>query len=134
MRLIHSTLLPWCLLLLACQPAPSSQAAALGDYATLEQLAQAFREVSANYPVQPRSMPPTGRRQFVQQVFAAAGYDYTATLEAVARATVDVSDQHQRDLLDLLFLPHQGIAPADWEAVYSARELEALRSIQRGMR
>ena len=46
MRLIHSTLLPWCLLLLACQPAPSSQAAALGDYATLEQLAQAFREVS----------------------------------------------------------------------------------------
>lgn len=121
-------------MLSACQPSPPTVPAPLGDYATLELLANAYREVAKDYPVQPHSMRPIGRKQFVQQVFATAGYDYTATLESVARAGVDVANQDHRDLVDLLFLPHQGLNEASWEDFYSDTELAAVQTIRAAMR
>lgn len=134
MRIVIFWLVPAALLLASCQPAPSSTSAPLGDYATLEKLADAFRQVAQDYTVQPRSMRPEDRKQFVQRVFSTAGYNYTATLQAVARQGLDVTHQDHRDLVELLFLPHQGVAEEVWADFYSDTELAAIQAIKANMR
>jgi hypothetical protein len=131
MRLFTILFMAMCLL--ACSQAPSGTPAPLGDYATLEKLADAYRKVGQSYPVQPHSMRPAGRKQFLQQVFAEAGYDYSATLTAVAAAGVDASNQDHRDLVELLLLPHQGMAEADWDELYTRAELAAVQDIRAAM-
>ena len=90
--------------LLACsenvqKPAP------LGEYAVLEQLAKAYHTTREQFPMSPQAMRPEGRKDFVNKVFAQAGYSYSATLLAAANAEVSVTNQDHRDLVDLLLLP-----------------------------
>lgn len=127
-------LVPFALLLASCQPAPPSTSAPLGDYAALENLAEAFRQVSLEYPVQPVSMSPEGRKKFVQRVFSAAGYDYSATLSSVAHQGQDVTNQDHRDLVELLLLPHKGLDEIAWDELYSKTELAAVHAIKGNMR
>lgn len=129
--------LPLLLLLLlglvACDRG-SQKPAPIGDHAVLEQLAAAYRTVAEEYPVQPASMRPVGKKEFVDGVFKAAGYDYSATLTAFAKQGVEVTNQDQRDLAELLFLPHKGLAETELVKLYSTDELAAIRSIQASLR
>jgi hypothetical protein len=121
-------------LLTACGGKPMGKAAPLGDHAVLEQLADAYRSVRQEYPMSPRSMAPKGRLEFVQRVFQQAGYDYDATLQAMAKAGAQVTNPDHRDLAALLFLPHQGVAEASWADIYSPEELAAIKSIRDALR
>ena len=121
-------------LLAACGQQQVGKAAALGDYAALEALATAYRKVAEQYPVQPRVMPPETRKEFVQKVFVEAGYDYTATLGAMAQQGVDVTNQDHRDLATLVLMPHQGLSAEDTEDLYSSGELTSIRTIEAALR
>ena len=121
------------ILLAACSgedfpPAPA------GDHAVLEELADAYRKVSQQYPLSPKSMPPAGRREFVERVFRSAGYDYAATLHALAKQGVSPTSQDQRDLVELVFLPHAGISNEAMGDLYSEQELASIYRIQAAMR
>jgi len=120
--------------LIGCQQKPVAEPAPLGDYAVLEQLAEAYREVAEQYPLQPRQMTPALRRQFVEQVFQRAGYDYTATLGAMARQGVDVTNQDHRDLAQLVLLPHQGLDHEARVELYSSGELASVEAIEAALR
>ena len=115
---------------LGCGNNHSQKPVAIGDHAALEQLATAYRSVAEEYPVQPASMRPAGKKEFVIRVFETAGYHYRATLMAFAKQGADVTNQDQRDLADLLFFPHRGMSEADMKDLYTADELEAIQSIQ----
>jgi hypothetical protein len=79
-------------------------------------------------------MAPKGRLEFVRRVFATAGFDYDATLQAMAQGGVQVTNQDHRDLAELLFLPHQGVAEESWADIYTPEELAAVRSIRDALR
>lgn len=117
-----------------CDDTPEATPAPLGDHAVLEKLADAYRAVADRYPVQPRVMAPQDRREFVEQVFRRAGYDYTATLGAMAREGVDVTNQDHRDLADLVLLPHQGLSEEAKAELYSSGELTSIHAIEAALR
>lgn len=117
-------------ILAGCGPAAPAHPAPLGDYATLEKLASAYTEVGEQYPMQPRMLPPPGRLEFIRKVFASAGFDYTATLAALARQGIDPGNKEHRDLAELVLLPHQGLAVAERETLYSSTEQEYIRAIE----
>jgi hypothetical protein len=108
----------------------SPKPAPIGDHAVLKQLAVAYRSVAQQYPVQPASMRPAGKKKFVEAVFKNAGYSFSATLKVFAKEGVNAASQEHRDLAELLFLPHQGLSETDMATLYSAEELVAIRSIQ----
>lgn len=120
--------------LLGCGNNQSQKSAPIGDHAVLEQLAIAYRSVAAEYPVQPASMRPAGKKEFVERVFAAAGFHYGATLIAFAEQGIDVTSQDQRDLADLLFMPHRGLSEADIKDIYTTEELVAIQTIQANLK
>lgn len=120
--------------LVACGGDHSRKSAPIGDHEVLEQLATAYRTVGEEYQLQPSSMRPSGRKEFVERVFQAAGYHYESTLFALAKQGVDVTNQDQRDLADLLFLPHRGLSESEMKDLYSADQLNAIRSIQAGLK
>lgn len=105
--------------------------APIGDLATLERLADSYQTISAQFDSSPSQLSPEDRKRFVEFVFKDAGYDYGATLDAMAHAQLDPANQNQRDLAELLFFPHAAgsrqVAPED---LYSAEELEDIRHIQ----
>jgi len=119
--------------LLACGNEPQ-QAAPAGDHAVLEQLANAYRKVSEQYPVQPQAMPPEGRRKFLDQVFAQAGYNYSATLFASANPTTVTAGKDRHDLMDLLLLPTKGLSDEALAKLYPADELVAVQTIRKAFR
>ena len=104
--------------------------AAAGDHAVLEQLAQAYRKVGEQYPISPHAMSPEGRRKFVDQVFKQAGYSYSASLSAMANGSADSTDQDQRDLVDLLLLPTQGLSDKSLSKSYSTEEQAAVQQLR----
>lgn len=104
--------------------------AAMAEHAVLEQLAEAYNAVGEQYPMQPQAMPPKGRKEFLQQVFAQAGYDYSATLTALAQASVNKANSNQSDLAELLLLPGRGFSDADLESVFSTDELVAVKKLR----
>ena len=110
------------------KPAP------IGDHAALEQLADAYRTVAQQYSVQPASMRPAGKKKFIEGVFTAAGYSFSATLKAFANQDLDATNQDHRDLAELLMLPHKGLADSDMMTLYSTEELAAIRSIQSSLK
>jgi len=127
-------LLPYLVLLVtlsACGETPAGKVATPGDRAVLEQLADAYRAVADEYPVQPSGMRPEGRRQFVQQVFQKAGYDHRATLLALAAAGTGKATQEHRDLAELLLMPYRGLAGDELEKLASGDELAAVRTLRR---
>lgn len=99
----------------------------------LEQLADAFRDVADNLPTNPARMPPEGRKEFVQLVFSKAGYDYHATLTALASEGLDPNNKLHRDLVELVFFPTAGVSPADVRRLYDGPESVAIEHIKKVM-
>jgi hypothetical protein len=112
----------------------SLKSAPIGDHAVLEQLADAYRNVAQQYPVQPASMRPAGKKKFIEEVFRAAGYSFSASLLTFAKQGVDVTSQDQLDLAELLMLPHKGLTDSDMTMLYSTEELDAIRFIQTSLK
>lgn len=110
------------------EPAP------VGEHAVLERLAKAYNVVSEQYPMQPQAMPHKGRKEFVGRVFKQAGYNYSATLMALAQPGVDASNQDSRDLAELLLLPAKGLSEEGLAKLYTADELVAVRRLQADFR
>ena len=127
-------LLVLALLILSACDNGSLKSAPIGDHAVLEQLAAAYRNVAQQYPVQPASMRPAGKKKFIEGVFTTAGYSFSATLKAFAKQGVDVTSQDHRDLAELLMLPHKGLADTDMATLYSTEELAAVRSIMASLK
>ena len=121
------------LVLSACDNG-SLKSAPIGDHSVLEQLADAYRNVAQEYPVQPASMRPAGKKKFIEGVFTTAGYSYSATLKTFAKQGVDTTNQDHRDLTELLMLPHKGLTDTDMAELYSIEELVAIRSIQSSLK
>jgi len=119
-------------LLAACGKSPAP-AAPLGEYAALERLAEAYRQTLQEVPTAPRAMRPEGRRLFVEQVFRTAGYDYAATLAALAQG-LDASDKNQRDLAELVSLPFSGLSDADLGEVLSGDGVAQARQLRKRLR
>ncbi len=133
-NLIKKTVYLWVLLLAilgltACDD-KKQQVAPSGDHAVLEALAAAYREVGEKYPVQPQAMPPKGRKEFVNKVFAQAGYSYSATLIAMGQAAAGPSNKEQRDLVELLLLPVKGVSNEVRADLYTDDELVAMQRLQ----
>ncbi len=103
---------------------------AAGDHAVLEQLAQAYRKVGEQYPMQPQAMSPEGRKKFVSQVFMQAGYGYSASLISLANTAADSTDQDQRDLVELLLLPAKGLSDKVLAKSFSDEEAAAVKHLR----
>ena len=104
----------------------------IGDKAALQHLADEYTKLSQDVPLSPMRLPPGKRKDFVVKVFAASGYSYKSTLDAVAAGGWDVNDQNARDLVELLFMPHAEIDPSQGlEGVYSDQEMADVRKIQK---
>jgi hypothetical protein len=115
----------------ACDKETANIAAPIGDLATLEKLADSYRKMADRLPANPRGLMPKDKRRFVEQVFEHAGYNYSATLFALANTQLDPFNQHQSDLAELLFLPQLGAGPNEISAVYTPAELQAIETIQK---
>ncbi len=123
-------------LLSGCNSKPATPVAApLGDNAVLEKLASAWEKLSdTRLAVSPASLPGDGRKQFLEQVFAEAGYDYSATLKQLASQPLDKGNQTYIDMAELLLLPHRNAqVPMDPAEYYSIEELQAVAALERAL-
>ncbi len=97
--------------------------APVGQRAALEKLAQEYERIAAELPISPRQLPPKQRKVFLEQVFAASGYSYSATLHSAAEGGWDKGNEHAKDLAQLLILPHSSLRPEQsLSGVYSEQE------------
>ncbi len=122
-----------CAALLAACGKPALPTAPLGDHAALEQLAEAYRQTLQEVPTAPRAMRPAGRLMFVEQVFRGAGYDYAATLAALAEG-LDAGDKNQRDLAELVSQPFSGLSDAGLDELLSGDMLENARQLRQRLK
>ncbi len=103
--------------LVGCDGDAPRPPAPIGERAALEALAEAYEAISQQVDSNPRTLPPRERLRFVRFVFEKAGYDYEATLEALAQVRQpDPMNVYPRDLAELLLMPHRaggGIDPAE---------------------
>ena len=115
----------------ACDNHGPKVAAPLGDKATLEKLAKAYRTVEENQQLEgsPLSLAPDKRKKFIEMVFEEGGYSYSATLHSLAENKLNVIDQNIKDMAELLLVPHRASATA-MEDIYSAQELKDVRVIE----
>lgn len=115
----------------ACANDGPTAPAPVGDRAVLEQLAKHYEKIAEELPVSPFKLAPKGRKEFLERVFAASGYHYTATLHHMAQGGWDVNDQNARDLAQLLMLPHHELtADQTLDGVYTPEELASVRKLQ----
>src|SRR3569623_27380 len=121
--------------LTACEKDGPATPAPIGDHAALEKLAKNYEAISEQLPVSPPNLQAKGRKEFVERVFAASGYQYAATLHRLAQGGWDVNAQNAKDLAQLVMLPHHDL-PADQtlDGVYSPEELAAVHKLQAMMR
>lgn len=119
-------------LLSACGTS-SQPAAPLGDRAALERLAEAWEQTLDEVPTAPRSLRPEGRRLFVERVFHTAGYDYSATLAALAQG-LEADDVNQRDLAELVSVPFTGLSDAALDEALSGDDVEHARQLRRRLK
>jgi len=121
-----------CMMLAACSRGSlPTQPAPVGNRAALEQLAAQYNRLAENIPVSPHRLPPAQRKDFIADVFAAAGYSYAATLHRLAQGGWDINDQNAKDLVQLMFMPHTDLRPDDsLTGVYSPQELADVRKVQ----
>ncbi len=109
-------------ILASCGGDKALEVVPLGEKAPLERLAEAYEAMSEQVVGNPRSLEPKERLRFVRFVFEKAGYDYSATLEALSRIEPDPMNPHQRDLAELLLLPHRASGWVDPKEVYGEAE------------
>jgi hypothetical protein len=108
---------------IACQPTNQSPAP-LGERQALEKLAGVYDRLSQRLPISPSGLTPQGKLKFVHDVFKKAGYDYNATLNALAQTPSQTVNSYHKDMTELLFMPHRGLSRQDMETLYSKEELE----------
>jgi hypothetical protein len=104
-------------------------AAPLDDKNTLEKLAAAYEAASESIPVSPVQLRPEARKQFVEKVFNDAGYNYSATLQALAKVNREAITQYHKDIKQLLYLPHYGIPFEETKHIYSEQDIRAIETI-----
>ena len=131
-KVLFHSIIKWILLftIAGCNGHSSAVPAPAGDKTVLEKLAASYQKLSEQLPSRPSSLTPAGKRKFVEQVFAEAGYDYTTPLLAMADGGLDPANQLHRDLVELLFLPHAGMARENFSNIYSSSEIRAIERIQ----
>ncbi len=119
----------------ACSQSPENLVPApLGERAVLERLADAYTALSdKKLGVSPMSLLGDERHKFVTEVFAQAGYDYSATLRALAMGEFDRSNELHNDMVELLLMPHRSqtlvkMQPAE---IYTSEELMDVAAIER---
>lgn len=102
-------------------------AAPMGNKAVLEHLARSFENVGQTLPTSPMTLTPKGKRSFVIDVFERAGYSYQATLTVAAE--MEVYGQNEKDLVELLLFPLDGVAIDEINLIFSADEIDAVRKL-----
>ena len=113
----------------ACGEKDLLNAAPLGDTATLEKLAEAYRAESNNLPATPTALTPAGRRDFLNRLFKTAGFSYSKTLIKLAEIEKNTITKNHRDLKQLLYLPHYDKRIDDLTKIYSQQEIVAINKI-----
>lgn len=123
------------MVLQACSQGPAELTAApLGDRSVLEDLADAYTEVSnGKLAASPMTLPGDKRKQFLEEVFAAAGFSYSLTLSGMASEQFDKNQKLHRDLADLVLMPHrnQRNPRVAMDRIYTAQELQDIAVIER---
>lgn len=102
-----------------------------GDLATLEKLADAYRDMANTLTQSPVQQIPSDKRAFVEKVFSKAGYSYNATLLALAADELDPADPRQRDMAELLLFPTIGVNEIDLAKLYPGPELAAVEKLKK---
>lgn len=105
-------------------------AAPLGDVSALEKLAEAYREISDEFPVNPVNLAPDVRKKFVKKVFSSAGYGYEETLSGLSKISRQEITELHRDMQKLLFLPHYRVGKEVWNDIYSDEEIQLIKEIE----
>jgi len=118
----------------SCSEQQISTPAPIGEISVLEKLAESFRNTSELLSSAPRKLPPQERRKFVEVVFREAGYNYSATLISLGQAELDPFNEHQRDLMKLLFLPLEQLPRESYADIYTDTEISAINTIQKTFR
>ena len=124
-----------CMTMAACSGGKTpTQAAPVGDKAVLESLADQYNKLSEDLPVSPWHLKASARKDFVEKVFAASGYSYSATLHQMAQGGWDPNDQNAKALVNLMFMPHTDLHAGDGlKGVYSEQEMADVRKVQKMM-
>jgi hypothetical protein len=104
--------------------------APLGERAALEKLASTYEQLSGQLPVSPTGLTPQGKLKFVQQVFKQAGYDFNATLQALAQTPPESLSSYHKDMMELVLLPNQGLSEQATQDLYSAAQLTSIKTIK----
>lgn len=117
--------------IVACDSYSTKVAAPIGDKATLEKLAKAYRTIEEKQQLDssPLDLAPAKRKKFIEMVFTEGGYSYSATLHKLAENKLNVIDQNIKDLAELLLIPHRDAETA-MEDIYNAQELKDIRAIE----
>lgn len=113
---------------------PGQPPAPLGEITALERLADGYQAVTDTLAANPVTLPPDQRRLFIKNVFLQSGYDYTATLTAVANGPLNLADKNQHDLVELLLYPTVGLSDGDITELYSSAEASALIKLKQQQR
>jgi len=120
----------------SCDSSQSNQypAAPLNNKETLEKLASAYKIVAETIPVSPVNLRPAARKKFVEQVFTEAGYNYSATLQALSMVQANSSTQYHKDIKQLLFLPHYRVKFEETIDIYTDEEIKAIEVINHNIK
>ena len=121
------------LTLVACSSDDALLAAApLGERPVLQNLADAYTDVSnKRLTVSPMTLMGKERRDFLVRVFTEAGYDYSATLRALAM-DYDKTNKLHKDLAGLVLMPHRNLAIKSQPAeIYLPGELMDVATLER---
>ena len=116
-------------IIVACEQKKAGTAAPLNDIATLEKLAQAYKEVAEQFPVNPVNLAPNVRRKFVEQVFSSAGFGYSETLTSLSLVKKENITKLHRDMQELLFMPHYRLQQDSMKDIYTEQELLTIQKI-----
>lgn len=133
-KIIISMLLS--VLLAACSNEPEILTPApLGDQAVLEKLAKSWEKISnENLNTTPMSLPGDQRKRFVEMIFTANGYSYSATLHALATQNFDKNNQTYVDMAELVLMPHRNPkVPVEAADIYEPAELLDVAAIERAL-
>lgn len=117
-----------------CSASDSGKAAPIGKLSALEDLADSYTKTSEQLPMNIQVLPASQKREFLEQVFKSAGYDYSATLIAMGQANLDKSNKNQKDLAELVLLPTTALSADALADIYADDELNAINQIRGALR
>lgn len=101
----------------------------LGDKQALEKLATTYQALSDKLMVSPYKLRPQDKRQFIEQVFENAGYNYKSTLLTLTPNGFDSTIQLHRDLVELILLPQSGVKTKELSSFYSQSEIKEINTL-----